>query len=222
MLTLFTSGSTEEPKHVNHSWEFINECARASIKEIGLTPNDRVIDVYPANTIAHYTVTGYPTQLSGASLISANFNPFTYCNLFKEIQPTYISLIPRHLELLNATKDFKKLDMSCVRYMVTGTSKIEQSFIDSFREKGVQCVANWYGMTENPPPVLVGYNSESFDINSIDKSKFDVKFKPIVTSSNIAECVINGKPTGDLFDLETMKFEKRIKNANGSTWKTKP
>ena len=103
MLTLFTSGSTDEPKQVTHSWDKINECARASIKEIGLTSDDRVLDVFPANTIAHYTITAYPSQLAGANLLSANFNPYSYVENFKKFQPTVISLIPKHLELLKQT-----------------------------------------------------------------------------------------------------------------------
>jgi len=36
MLTLFTSGSTDQPKVVKHSWEYINRCAERSVREIGL------------------------------------------------------------------------------------------------------------------------------------------------------------------------------------------
>ena len=154
-LTLYTSGSTDHPKLVTHSWDYINRCAQNSVTEIGLTKDDIVLDVFPANTIAHYTVTGLPAFLSGAQYVCSNFNAYTYPALFNRVKPTYISLIPRHLELLNKTKDFKDLDMSCVRYMVAGSSKITQEFIDTFRNKGVQTVANWYGMTEYPPPILI-------------------------------------------------------------------
>jgi len=218
-ITLFTSGSTSEPKKVFHSWEYIKQCALRSAQEIGLTPNDRVLDVFPANTIAHYTVTAYPSIISGAHLVSANFNPYSYIELFKEVQPTYISLIPRHLELLKSTKGFKDLDMNCVRYMVAGSGKITQEFIDTFRERGVQIVANWYGMTEAPPPVMIGYNSTSFDLSTVPED-YKVTFETVIDSVEpLVECYINNNPTGDYFNIETLEFVARNKSASNKTWK---
>jgi long-subunit acyl-CoA synthetase (AMP-forming) len=211
-LTLYTSGSTDEPKRVFHTWQSINHCVQNSIDEIKLTSSDRVLDVYPANTIAHYTITAYPAIKSGSFLYSTMFNPYSYIKIFKEINPTYISLIPKHLELLSKTKEFFNLDMSSVRYMATGSSKITQEFIDTFRNQGVKLIANWYGMTEMPPPVFVGYNTESFDF--IPKPGYKIEF------SNEGECIINGIYTGDIFDTSTKKFLKRKLTANGSTWKT--
>jgi len=221
MLTLFTSGSTDEPKVVNHSWEYIKECAAASIQEINLTDNDRVIDVFPANTIAHYTITAYPAQQAGAKLLSSNFNPYSYVENFKKFNPTVISLIPKHLELLKNTKGFADLDMSSVRYMVTGSSPITQDFIDAFTSKGVQTVANWYGMTEVPPPVFVGYNTPEFDLRTINADRHHIMFMPIGGyHGNLQQCYINGKATGDLFELGPCRFAQRIKQSDGDTWKT--
>lgn len=210
MITLHTSGSTKEPKEISHT-NMAFHIAR-SIKEIGLTSKDIVLDVFPANVIAHYTVTALPAITAGSHLISIQFEPYKYCRLFKKYQPTYISLLPKHIELLEKTKDWDTLDMSCVRYMVTGSQLIEQSMIDNLLSKGIQLVANWYGMTEMPPPVFVGYNTASFDFTP--KDGYSVEFTPE------CECIINGMPTGDIFDLTTNKFLHRKETANGQTWKT--
>lgn len=210
-LTLFTSGSTKEPKEILHPWTSIESCILRSIQETGLTRHDTVLDVFPGNVIAHYTVTAFPAKYSGAKLISANFDPYTYMSLFNKYQPTYIALIPRHYEILSKTKGWAEFDMSCVRYMVTGSSSITQEMINSFRNKGVQTVANWYGMTEMPPPVLVGYNTASFNFTA--KDGYTVEF------TSEGECVINGMYTGDIFDLTTKTFLSRKITANGSTWK---
>jgi len=211
-LVLYTSGSTDEPKIVEHTWDYINFCVDRSIKEINLTAEDVVLDVFPSNTIAHYTITALPAYTAKAKLISSSFDPYRYIKLFKEHRPTYISLIPRHWELLKNTKGWLDLDMSCVRYMVTGSGKVSQSMIDDFLNKGVNTVANWYGMTEMPPPVLVGYNSASFDFSP--KEGYTVDF------TDDGECIINGNLTGDLFNLDERKFVKRRVKANGNTWKT--
>jgi len=211
-LTLYTSGSTKEPKQVFHT-DMLSHIKR-SVKEIGLTSSDIVLDVFPANVIAHYTVTAQPAIAAGAHLISMQFDPYKYVKLFNEYRPTYISLLPKHFEILEKTKEWQELDMSCVRYMVTGSQAIQQSMIDIFKHKGVQVVANWYGMTEQPPPVFVGYNTASFDFTP--KEGYTVEF------TNEGECVVNGVPTGDLFDVTNKVFLKRKTHATNDTWKTQP
>jgi long-subunit acyl-CoA synthetase (AMP-forming) len=214
-LTLFTSGSTKEPKQVIHSWESLKSSALRSVEEIGLRKDDIVLDVFPANTIAHYTVTAMPAICAGSKLISSIFEPYNYIKLFNEHQPTYISLIPRHWQILSKTKGWNNFDMSSVRYMVVGSGICSQQMIDDFRARGVKLVANWYGMTEMPPPVLIGYNSESFDFKPKDDYTVDFTCD--------GECVINGYYTNDIFDLNTRKFLRRKHSeSDKSTWKTKP
>lgn len=208
--TLFTSGSTKEPKQITHDDMLIH--IKRSVDEIGLKSDDIVLDVFPANVIAHYTVTAQPAIYAGAHLISSSFDPYQYIRLFNEFKPTYISLIPRHLEVLNKVKGWDELDMSSVRYMVTGSQTVTQEVINQLRAKGVQTVANWYGMTEMPPPVFVGYNSESFD--------FTPKPGYVVEFDNEGECIINGLRTGDIFDLDAKKFICRKSSLIGNTWKT--
>jgi acyl-coenzyme A synthetase/AMP-(fatty) acid ligase len=188
---------------------------KRSVNEIDLKSYDTVLDVFPANVIAHYTVTAQPAIYAGARLISSTFEPYNYIRLFRQFSPSVISLIPRHIEILEKTKEWNDLDMRCVRYMITGSQPVFQPMIDSLRNKGVQTVANWYGMTEMPPPVLIGYNSESFDFKP--KEGYNLEF------SNEGECIINDIYTNDIFDIKTKKFIKRKINGNiNSTWKTKP
>ena len=209
-LTLYTSGSTKEPKKVFH--HTIDKHIVCNLKETKLSASDIVLDVFPSNVIAHYTITAQPALAVGAHLISANFEPYNYIKLFKEFQPTFISLIPRHLEILEKTKGWEDLDMSCVRYMVTGSSNITQTTIDAFRNRGVQLVANWYGMTEMPPPVFIGYNTAEFDFTP--KNGYTVEF------TGEGECVINGWHTNDIFDINRKIFLRRKLSSTLSTWKT--
>jgi long-subunit acyl-CoA synthetase (AMP-forming) len=96
--------------------------------------------------------------------------------------------------------------------MVTGSGPVSQPMIDDFLNKGVKTIANWYGMTEHPPPVFLGYNSECFDFTP--KSGYSVEF------ADDGECIINGFATGDLFDVKNKKFLKRKAETSGnSTWK---
>jgi long-subunit acyl-CoA synthetase (AMP-forming) len=211
-LTLLTSGTTKAPKQITHSWNYIDQCVQRSIEEIGLTATDIVLDVFPANTIAHYTVTAMPAFRSNAQFISAKFEATEYIKMFNQYRPTYIALIPRHWELLKQSPLWANWDMSSVRYMVTGSGPVYQLMIDDFISKGVKVVANWYGMTEQPPPVLVGYNSEEFDFNP--KPGYAVEF------ADDGECVINGFATGDVFDVTERKFLcRKATSISSTTWK---
>jgi acyl-coenzyme A synthetase/AMP-(fatty) acid ligase len=208
-LTLFTSGSTKEPKRVFHN--DIRPYIQASLDETKLTASDIVLDIFPSNVIAHYTITAQPALIAGAHLVTSNFEPYQYIKLFNEYRPTVICLIPRHIDILSKTKGWAELDMSCVRYMVTGSQIVSMDIINMLRNKGVQTVANWYGMTEFPPPVLVAYNSDCFDLTS---TKYDIKF------TEEGECVINGFHTRDIFDVASGRILGRKDTANGNTWKT--
>ncbi len=211
-ITILTSGSTKLPKKIKHDWHDLDRHINRSIEEIELTSHDIVLDVFPGNTIAHYVITAQLAIKVGAELHVSIFDPFRYIQQFKEVNPTFISLIPRHIELLEKTKGWKELDMSSVRYMVTGSQPVQQHMIDSLLKKGIKKVANWYGMTEMPPPVLVGYNSESFDFSP--KNGYTVDF------TEEGECIVNGLHTGDLFDLKNRKFIRRKDEAHNNTWKT--
>jgi fatty-acyl-CoA synthase len=213
-LILYTSGSTDEPKEVRHSSDTVKLMIKRSINELQLTAHDVVLNVFSSNVIAYYCITALPALEVGATLISLNFDPYQYIKAFNKYKPTVTVLIPRHVEILQNTKGWDSLDMSCVRYLVMGTSIITQSTIDMLLAKGVGKVGNWYGSTEMPPPVFIGNNSESFDLTPT--VGYDISF------TSEGECVINGFHTNDIFNLETKKFLKRKNVANNNTWKTQP
>lgn len=213
-LILYTSGSTNEPKEIHHDSSSVSLMIKRSVKELSLTSNDIVYNVLPSNVIGFYSVLALPAIEVGATLITSNFDPYQYLKIFNKYKPTVSVLIPRHVEILQNTKGWNSLDMSCLRYLVMGTNIISQELIDSLLAKGVQKIGNWYGMTEMPPPVFVGHNSECFDFTPSEG--YEVKF------TDSGECVINGFHTGDIFDINTKKFVRRNNVVNNNTWKTQP
>lgn len=210
-IVLSTSGTTSSPKLIEHSWNNLASKIQTSINEIKLDSKDIVLNVFPSNVIAYYTISAGPAKEVGATLISTVFDPYNYLTLFKKYQPTVVPLIPRHYEILSKTKSWNDLDMSCVRYLIVGSQNVTQEMIDDYLSKGVKLVSNWYGMTEMPPPIFLGYNSPTFDFTP--KPGYTVEF------SDEGECIVNGFYTGDIFDVKNKKFIKRKKESNGVTWK---
>jgi len=214
-LILYTSGSTDEPKEVHHDAAAVKLMLKRSINELQLTKADVVLNVFPNNVIGYYAITALPAIESGATLISMNFDPYQYLRAFKKHQPTIIALIPKMVEILQHTKGFQDLDMSCVRYMIMGSQTVPIEMIRMLREKGVQIIGNWYGSTENPPPVFVAKNGIEFDFNA--RIGYRISF------SSEGECHVNGVPTGDIFDTDTNKYSKRKNEVSSNrTWKTNP
>lgn len=214
-LILYTSGSTSEPKEVHHDSATVKLMLKRSINELQLTQHDVVLNVFPSNVIAYYAITALPALEVGAKLISMNFDPYQYIKAFNRYKPTIIALIPRMVEVLQHTKGFQELDMSSVRYMIMGSQNVPKEMIDMLRSKGVQTIGNWYGSTENPPPVFVAKNGLEFD--------FQARIGYRISFDSVGECSVNGEPTGDIFDTETNKFLKRKHDISGnSTWKTNP
>jgi hypothetical protein len=60
--------------------------------------------------------------------------------------------------------------------------------------------------------VFVGYDTETFDFTP--KKGYTVEF------ADDGECIINGMPTGDVFDVFNKKFLHRKQRSTGNTWKT--
>jgi acyl-coenzyme A synthetase/AMP-(fatty) acid ligase len=211
-LVLFTSGSTKEAKEVIHDWDYIHSRMDVSIKELEMTKDDIVLNVLPFNVIGYHSIMAGPATKVGATVIHMNFDPYAYIRMFNKYRPTLTVLIPRHVELLQQTKGFDSLDMSCLRYMVTGSQNIEQSMIDLLLSKGVQTIGNWYGSTEFPPPVFISHNGTVFDM--------DNTYGYNVTFDQKGECYVDGIATGDVFNLGTKEFSHRLQNATNNTWKS--
>lgn len=190
-LTLFTSGSTDKPKIVTHDWNYLHKCIQHSVKTMKLTSQDRVLNIFPHNVIAHYCITAGPAQIAGADLLTAKFSAYDYADIIEYYKPTVTSLITPHIKMLMGTKSWNRLDLSSVRYLVIGSQNTPKEYINALKNKGVQHVSNWYGSTEFPPPVFTADWDDEFDLSTVP-SHFDVAF-------DSEKCIINGTDTKDTF-----------------------
>lgn len=217
-LVINTSGSTDNPKTVVHNEQSVNQMLNRSISELKLTSNDTVLNVFPSNVIAYYAITALPAIKTNARLISVAWNPYSYIDWVHTYKPTVIGLVPPQIKALTNTKMWRNADLSSVRYCVTGSQPVEQWLIDVLLEKGVGIVGNWYGSTEFPPPIFVGYNSITFDFSTMT-TDYKLDFKG---DSVDAELYLNNIPTGDVFNVEKRVFSYRqdSKTVKNNTWKS--
>lgn len=212
--TFKTSGSTGEPKTITH-----DDLTGYAYNACGLyhyTHRDRVLNLYPVDSIAHKTLTAGPMKLLGGENIDLAWNPYSFCKTFKMFEPTVVGMAPGHLNQLIRTKEWYSLNMTNTR-VILGAAPVDQDMIDNLHFRGVDIVYHTYGSTENPPPFMIGKNTTTFSLRTINSHLFDYEFVD-------GHLWINGKPTNDIFDIngDTITFLRRTNEAVNTTWKYQP
>lgn len=212
MVQFSTSGSTSTPKSIQYSYDQLESYARNAISTYKFTAQDIILNLYPKYTVAVWTLTNFPAQLIGAQCVDYNWNPYQFAHTVEMIKPSVIALGPVHVKILKHTKSWQKLSFKNCKVII-GSDKVDQITINDLQDKGAT-VYHTYGMTENPPPVCVGVNSEWLDLNTVNTDLFK-------TSWHQNELVINGEPTGDLFEKHNsqIKFIQRKNPSKNITWK---
>lgn len=213
--TFKTSGSTGEPKTIVH--DDLTGYAYSACGLYTYTHRDRVLNLYPVDSIAHKTLTAGPMELLGGENYDLEWNPYAFCRTVEEFKPTVVGMAPGHLLQLLKTKDWYSLDMSGVRGVILGAAPVDQHMINQLHWRGVDTVYHTYGMTENPPPVFIGKNTPTFSLRTVNSHLFEVEFPE-------GHLHINGKPTNDIFDVDgdTITFLRRTEEAVNTTWKYQP
>lgn len=212
--TFKTSGSTGEPKTIQH--EDLTPYAYNACGLYAYTHRDRVLNLYPTDSIAHKTLTAGPMELLGGEYLDLEWNPYSFCQAVKKFDPTVIGMAPGHLNQLIKTKDWHSLDLTGTR-VILGAAPINQDMLNQLNWRGVATVYHTYGSTENPPPFMVGKNSTSFSLRTVNSHLFNYEF-------DNGHLYINGEPTNDIFDVDgdTATFVRRTEEAVNATWKYQP
>jgi len=212
MVHFSTSGSTGSPKSINYSYEQLELYAYNAISIYKFTSQDTILNLYPKYTVAVWTLTNFPAQLVGAQCVDYDWNPYKFTQTVEMINPSVIALGPVHVKILQRTKSWQNLNLKNCKIII-GSDKVDQLTIDDLQDKGAT-VYHTYGMTENPPPVCVGINSEWLNLNTVNTDLYKLTW-------NSNELIINDKPTGDLFEIQNsqIKFIQRKNPSKNITWK---
>jgi acyl-CoA synthetase (AMP-forming)/AMP-acid ligase II len=146
---------------------------------------------------------------------------------FNKHKPDTMLLFPSNYEQY---ENLSKLDLSHVRYVLTGGSTIPKTFCEKLIEQGVDDVVVIYGLTECLPPIMhkfvnkqniADYNQQDMGVNCDDTAEYKIDRHGelvIVKSKHLAKQIndsnVDTLNTGDRVNTvgDNYYFEKRNKD----------
>ncbi len=149
-LLLFTSGTTGESKGVLHSQNTLFASTRAYADVLGLDAGTVTFISHVANHYSGY-VTGLLTTLmcGGSTLLISDWDARIFVDIAPRYGVTTFYGAPSYLVNLLTAYQEKPGDLSCLRFVISGSAPIPPPVLERVKATfGVRVVALW-GMTEN-------------------------------------------------------------------------
>jgi cyclohexanecarboxylate-CoA ligase len=149
-LTLFTSGTTGEPKGVQHSQNTLYAAIRGEAEVFGLD-DSHVISMVASYT--HYTgfVRGMlmPVSLGGTMVFQDSHDGPAMLDLLARYGVTFLYAPPHYLRLLLDAQHAEPRDLPALRWLVSGSAPIPPRYVEEVGDAfGVRLFSLW-GMSEN-------------------------------------------------------------------------
>jgi fatty-acyl-CoA synthase len=149
-LVVYTSGTTGLPKGAMLTHSGIADHMRVWAQTLGMSVRDRSVLGSPLFWIFGCTMNAMVPVLSGAMLIlEERFDAASFLTAFERYGATHLQGVPDQYELLLAHPDAARRDLSTLRVIQLGGSKMSKTLPDRIRERapGAQMNAS-YGLTE--------------------------------------------------------------------------
>ena len=184
VLILYTSGTTGFPKgalytHQMMFWNSINTALR-----LGITDADRTLNVMPFFHTGGWNVLQTPFFHHGAYVaLLAKFEPAQVLQLLASEKVTIFMGVPTMLKMMADTPEFNVVDLSALRFIITGGEAMPLPYIKKWHEKGIP-IRQGYGLTEFGPNVTSLHHTDAIrKMGSIGKPNFYIDYK-IVDDNN--------------------------------------
>ena len=164
-LVLHTSGTTSRPKQVPLSHRNLCSSARNIAQVLGLSPNDRCLNVMPLFHIHGLVGVLLSSMFAGSSVVcSTGYEDRSFADLMREFKPTWYSAVPTiHQSVIAMAKENPAVAASgCLRLIRSSSSSLPPTVMAELEETFRVPVIESYGMTEaahqmasNPLPPAV-------------------------------------------------------------------
>lgn len=153
-LIFFTSGTTGQPRGVILSHRNVVENARAVVRVLGITPDDRAMVILPFSYVYGFSVL-LTHVLCGATLLIDN--RFTFPDIVLDAMgqhgATSLAGVPSTYTLLLSRRKLREMDWSTMRYVTQAGGALAPRFLAQLREVLPASVRIhvMYGQTEAGP-----------------------------------------------------------------------
>lgn len=149
-----TSGTTAEPKIVALSQASLHISALTAADWMDLNENDRSLCVMPFNHLHSLVRSSMPGLLKGGAVICApGFDKLRILDWLHQCRPTYMTASPGIFrEMLARVAANTRLPLSTsLRFLATGSDRIEEPTVQALRETFGVPVREFYGLSEASP-----------------------------------------------------------------------
>lgn len=183
-----TSGTTGQPKaimrtHGNVTWNAINVSVTA-----GMRPDDVTIALAPFSRTGGTGVNVLPVLHSGGCVIAPdNVEPERILKLSESRRVTVGFGNPDLLDGLVDSPLWTKVDLSSLRFVITGVAPVPEPLIRGFLDRGIPLLQG-YGLSEAAPACLLLHHQDALErVRSAGKPLFNVDVRIVDESSTSVE-----------------------------------
>ena len=213
----YTSGTTGLPKayilcHYNNG-----VALPMQFDEYRITPDDNVLIVFPMYGRVGFGWTVL-SVLKGATIVTSNFSPDTFCSIVEKEKITMVNLVPTMAQMLLSQSEIEKYDLSTLRGIVFAGAPLPQSIYEQTRKRICKTVYEYYGLQETAiitqirpemklkKPASVGVPVPALQIRIVDTAGEDV------ASGEIGDIIVRGPGVTTGYYNQPDKTAEVIKN----------
>lgn len=156
--TIYTSGSSGEPKAIWQPPEKISANTRAAIEVQSIDATSKIYTCLNPEKAGGLFAQTIPALEAGAKVDYVKFNPYEYVKQAHKY--THTHLTPKQAKGVMSTKNFKNLDLTG-RVFLVGSEPVTYDIIEAFINQGATVILIW-GMTE------IGVNAILYKFETIE------------------------------------------------------
>lgn len=197
IILIYTSGTTGRPKGAAISHKSQLASAKAQAEHTKISPDDLYCLALPFNHVGGITCGVLTNLLGGAGCILIPvFNPAEIVEAMKNHRNTIAVGVPTMHSLLLMNEEFKNVDTSSVRLVITGGSNAEPALLEKlYSSFPGGTVMNLYGLSESSGAVVLSPWESDFEhtVKSIGKPIGDFQVKTVDESGRSLEANETGE-----------------------------
>jgi acyl-CoA synthetase (AMP-forming)/AMP-acid ligase II len=154
LYVMYTSGTTGLPKGAMHShgtamWAVLTVCATADLRF-----KDRYLICLPLFHVGALTPLLATLYIGGTNVIMREFDPARIWQVVQQEPITNALAVPTMLQFMLQTYDAMSLDVSALRWILSGGSPVPVPLIERYAEFGIE-IHQTYGLTESGGPACL-------------------------------------------------------------------
>lgn len=209
IFIIYTSGTTGKPKGVKYThkmafWNSINTAISLKINT-----DSRTVNVMPPFHTGGWNVLLLPfLHHGGFTYLCSKFDAQVVLTQLSSLYCTVFMGVPTMLSMMAQHRDFEKIDISSLDYIIVGGEAMPIPLIERYAEKKV-AIRQGYGMTEVGPNLTSLHQDDAIrKIGSIGRPNFYVNHRIV----NEAGLDVSIKEVGELWLQGPMVMPEYWKN----------